>query len=75
MSTDANETSEQPFVIAWFQRDASFWTRPNTSGVKKLHIKRNGSPVSLCGGILLCEYPWPNSPQSMKCKRCLRASR
>ena len=70
-------------VIAWFQRDASFWTSPNTTTVKRVHIRhptkrsRFGHRRALCGDIPLLDDEdsgeFPEPPETMKCKRCLRS--
>ena len=69
-------------VIAWFQRDASFWSSPDTRRIKRVHLQhpesmsKYGHARALCGNIALIDDfdggEFPNPPQSMKCKRCLR---
>lgn len=69
-------------VIAWFRRDASWWSSPDTRTIKRVHVRhpesksRYGHSRALCGNIALIDEAdggeFRNPPQSLKCKRCLR---
>lgn len=81
MGTDKASVSApvDAVVIRWFSRDASFWSSPNVRSVKRVHVahleykSRYGHPRAMCGNIaLIDDYEFPNPPESMKCKRCLR---
>ena len=66
---------------AWYQRDASFFSHPDTYKPKRVHLMhptktaKHGQPMSVCGLVPLIEDfgLFPNPPQTMKCKRCLGA--
>lgn len=75
-------TPVEPIVIAWFRRDASFWSSPDARTIKRVHIRhpnsqsRFGHSRALCGNVALIDDEsygeFVNPPESLKCKRCLR---
>lgn len=81
-TTDVDAAPLHGIVIAWFSRDASFWSSPDTRTVKRVHLRhpesqsRYGHSRALCGNVALIDGSnggeFPNPPQTMKCKRCLR---
>jgi hypothetical protein len=66
--------------MKWFYRDASWYNRPETRVVKKLHLKIGDSRALCREFILLQEFPmyddsFDKMPEHIKCKRCLRKAK
>lgn len=63
--------------MLWYLRDASWYDRPETKTIKKVHLKIGDSRAICREFILLQEFPifdddFDEIPEHVKCKRCLR---
>lgn len=57
----------------WYLRDASFWDRPDTRKIKKVHLMDKNGCAKCNLTILLNETTaWEDPPETLKCKRCLK---
>lgn len=60
----------------WYERDASFWQRPNVRSTKKLYLRKGDTDYPICGtqAVLILESPYMDNGKfdCLKCKRCLK---